>query len=171
MMAYRTVIEIRDEEPGDVERIRDVNRRAFGQEEEGRIVDALRRRQMAQLSLVAADGREIVGHIMFSPVTVGRVLGSGLGPMAVLPGHQRRGIGSQLVVAGIERLRYLGCPFVVVLGHPAYYPRFGFRPAAAFGLTCEWDVPPDTFMVYLLGPLASDALRGVARYPAEFSTG
>ena len=163
------VIEIRDEQPGDAVAVREVNRQAFGQDDEGRIVDALRDNGAASLSLVAVDSGAIVGHIMFSPLSVGPVVGAGLGPMAVVPGHQRQGIGSRLVKAGIERLRSTGCPFIVVIGHPSFYPRFGFQPAAVYALTCEWDVPPEVFMVNILNPDVVGSLRGVARYRAEFS--
>jgi len=164
------MIDIRDEQAGDVTAIRDVNRQAFGQDEEGRIVDALRDNGAASLSLVAVDsGGAVVGHIMLSPLTVGDLVGVGLGPMAVVPSHQRLGVGSQLVTAGIERVRAAGCPFVVVIGHPAFYPRFGFQPAAAYGLSCEWDVPPEVFMVNILDPDVVGSLRGVAHYRPEFS--
>ena len=164
------MIDIRDEQAGDVTAIRDVNRLAFGQDEEGRIVDALRDTGAASLSLVAVDsGGAVVGHIMFSPLTVGDLVGVGLGPMAVIPDRQRQGIGSRLVKAGTERLRGAGCPFVVVLGHPSFYPRFGFQPAAAYGVSCEWDVAPEAFMVNILNPDVVGSLRGVAHYRAEFS--
>lgn len=164
------MIEIRDEQPGDVAAVREVNRLAFGQDRESRIVDALRANGAAAVSLVAIDGGAVVGHIMFSPLSVGPVVGVGLGPMAVVPSHQRQAIGSRLVEAGIERLRNTGCPFIVVIGHPSFYPRFGFQPAAACGLSCEWDVPAEAFMVNILNPEVSGKLRGVAQYRAEFST-
>lgn len=109
-------IEIRDERPGDIDAIRDVNRQAFNQEQEGRIVDALRDNGGVLLSLVAAVNGVVVGHIMFSPLSVGPATGAGLAPMAVLPDYQRQGIGSQLVKQGVERLSKAGCPFVVVIG-------------------------------------------------------
>jgi putative acetyltransferase len=108
---------------------------------------------------------------MFSPVVIGALRGAGLGPMAVRPSHQRRGIGSRLVEAGMSRLRESGVPFVVVLGHPGFYPRFGFRPAAMYGATCEWEVPSEAFMVALLDPAVSDQLRGAVKYRPEFATG
>ena len=92
-----------------------------------------------------------------------------MGPMSVAPSHQRRGIGSLLVRAGIERLRATGCPFVVVIGHPTFYPRFGFQPAAQFGLTSEWDISSDAFMVNILDAAVSGNLRGIAQYRREFS--
>jgi putative acetyltransferase len=163
------MIEIRDEQPGDIAAIREVNRQAFGQDDEGRIVDSLRDNGAATLSLVAADGGVVVGHIMFSPLSIGQATGVGLGPMAVAPSHQRQGIGSRLVQAGIERLRTSGCPFVVVIGHADFYPRFGFQPAAAHGVTCEWDVPPEVFMVNILDQRVVGNLHGIAQYRSEFS--
>lgn len=168
--AKREMIDIRDEQPGDVAAIRGVNRLAFARDEECRIVDALRANGAATLSLVAVDDDVVVGHIMFSPLFVGAVQGAGLGPMAVTPSHQRHGIGSRLVEAGIERLRSTGCPFIVVIGHPGFYPRFGFRPAASHGLTCEWEVPAEAFMVKVLNSEVGDRLQGLAQYRGEFAT-
>lgn len=165
------MIDIRDERPGDVHAIREVNRLAFARDDEGRIVDALRANGAATPSLVAVDDTVVVGHIMFSPVFVGEVQGAGLAPIAVTPGYQRQGIGSRLVEVGIERLRNAGCPFVVVLGHPEFYPRIGFRPADGYGLTCEWDVPAEAFMVKLLHSALGNQLHGLARYRGEFAMG
>jgi putative acetyltransferase len=163
------VIEIRDEQPSDVAVVREVNRQAFGQELEGRIVDALRASGGVQLSLVADVGHTVVGHILFSPVNVNAVVGAALGPMAVVPEYQRQGVGSLLVARGLERLRAEGCPFVVVLGHPTFYPRFGFHPAGPYGVHCEWDVPAAAFMVAVLDPSVAGRLKGVARYRSEFA--
>jgi putative acetyltransferase len=164
------MIEVRDEQPGDVDAVREVHRQAFEQELEGRIVDALRERGAAILSLVAVADGVVVGHIMFSPLTVGPVVGAALGPMAVIPAHQRQGVGGQLVTRGVERLRHSGCPFIVVIGHPTFYPRFGFRSAGAQGMTCEWDVPAEAFMVNVLNPLVGGDLRARVQYREEFST-
>jgi putative acetyltransferase len=164
------MIEIRDELPRDIDAIREVNRQAFGQDLEGRIVDAIRDAGAAVLSLVAVVDDAVVGHILFSPLTVGTLTGTGLGPMAVLPSHQRQGIGSRLVAHGLQQLRANGCPFVVVLGHPHFYPRFGFQRAGDYGLTCEWDVDPDAFMVAVLNPQTAGSLGGRAQYRSEFST-
>ena len=101
---------------------------------------------------------------------LGTEAGAALGPMAVRPAYQRQGIGSQLVAQGLERLREQGCPFVVVIGHPEFYPRFGFEPAAALGLTCDWEVPAEAFMVNILNAELGGRLRGRAQYRAEFST-
>jgi len=164
------VIEIRDEQPDDIDAVREVNRQAFGQPDEGRIVDALREHDGVLVSLVAVIHGTVVGHIMFSPLTVGSLVGAGLGPMAVLPEYQRRGIGSRLVRQGLERLRRDGCPFIVVIGHPEFYPRFGFQPAGARGLSCQWEVDADAFMVAVLNADVSGNLAGMAKYRPEFST-
>jgi putative acetyltransferase len=166
----RTAVIIRDERPEDVPFVRDVNRLAFEQDQEANIVDALRSNGVALLSLVAVIDDAVVGHILYSPAFIGGVEGAGLAPMAVLPEHQRRGIGSQLVEAGNARLRDRGCPFIIVLGHPGFYPRFGFRPARAMGVTCEWDVPDDVFMIVVLDEHRMRGVSGLARYREEFST-
>jgi putative acetyltransferase len=163
-------IEVRDERPGDVAAIHDVNRRAFAQDQEANIVDALRANGGALLSLVATLDGEVVGHIMYSPLTVVEATGAALGPMAVVPERQRQGIGSRLVEEGNRRLAQAGCPFVVVLGHAEFYPRFGFKPASRFGITCEWTVPDDVFMALMLGDGKAPGIGGLARYRGEFST-
>jgi len=163
-------IEVRVEQPSDVAAIREVNRRAFAQDQEGEIVDALRARQAALLSLVATAGGRVVGHIMYSPLVVGGIVeGAALGPMAVLPEYQRQGIGSRLVEAGNRTLDEAGCPFVVVLGHAHFYPRFGFGPASAHGVTCEWDVPDDVFLLLVLDHEKTKGMSGLARYRHEFA--
>src|SRR5215831_13732695 len=108
-------IEIREEQSSDIPAIREVNRRAFGRDHEGNIVDALRTNGGVSLSLVASMNGVVVGHILYSPAVVGLVEGAALGPMAVLPEHQRRGIGSRLVIRGNQQRKDAGCPFVVVL--------------------------------------------------------
>jgi putative acetyltransferase len=164
------VIEIRREQPDDIAAIRDVNRRAFGQNQESNIVDALRANGAAALSLVAAVDGQAVGHIMYSPLVVGDVQGAALGPMAVVPEHQNRGLGTRLVEAGNEYLRHDGCPFVAVLGHPTFYPRFGFRPANTYGIMCEWNVADEVFMVLVLDEAKMAGAVGTAKYRTEFST-
>jgi len=166
----RTAVIIREERPSDIPFVRDVNRLAFEQDQEANIVDALRSNGATLLSLVAVLDEAVVGHILYSPAFIGDVEGAGLAPMAVLPDHQRRGIGSQLVEAGNARLRDRSCPFIIVLGHPGFYPRFGFRPARAMGITCEWDVPDDVFMIAVLDEQRMHGLSGLARYREEFST-
>jgi putative acetyltransferase len=167
---------IRGEAPADIAAIRAVNEAAFGQRFEADLVDALRGEAHPFISLVAARNGEIVGHICFSPVTVGDDQQSGaylgLGPMAVLPAAQNAGIGSRLVMAGLDECRRRRGALVVVVGHPAFYPRFGFQPASRLGLTCEYDVPDDVFMALRLeeAPRLEDAMRptGRVRYHAAF---
>jgi putative acetyltransferase len=162
-------IEVRQERRTDFEAIREVNRRAFGQDQEADLIDALRSSGAASLSLVATVDEHVVGHIMYSPVQLGEIEGSGLGPMAVLPEYQRRGIGSRLVETGNRQLEIAVCPFIVVLGHAEFYPRFGFKPARPMGVTCEWDVPENVFLILVLDALRMSGASGLARYRREFS--
>jgi putative acetyltransferase len=164
---------IRLEEPRDELAVRRVNERAFGQVAEADLVDALRRREdTTMISLVAVEGEEVVGHILFSPISVESPEGDweamGLGPMAVDPKHQGRGIGSQLVKAGLAECRRLGYEVVMVLGHPEYYPRFGFVSSRPLGIEWEGDAPAEAFMVLELEEGALASRGGVARYLPEF---
>lgn len=161
-------ITVRDERPEDLAAIRAVNDAAFDQPLEGHIVDELRRHGAIRLSLVAEVAGRVVGHILFSPVSCAGAQGLGLGPMAVTPEYQRRGVGSALMEAALVRLREAGWPFIVVLGHHEYYTRFGFVPASRHGLRCEWDVPDDTFMVHVIDPPATAGAAGLIRYRPEF---
>jgi putative acetyltransferase len=163
-------IEIREEAPDDLVAVREVNERAFGQKREGHIVDALRANGATVLSLVAVLNGHLVGHICYSPVSVNDVTGAGLGSMAVVPEHQRQGIGTQLVTVGNRNLRNAGCPFIVVLGHVDFYPRFGFRSASRQGIRSEWNVPDDVFMVLVLNESQMQGVSGVASYRHEFTT-
>jgi len=164
------LIEIRKERPGDIPAIRDLNKRAFEQDQEANIVDALRSNGAASLALVATLNDRVVGHIMYSPAEVGQVTGAGLGPMAVLPEHQHQGVGGKLIEAGTRQLKDAGCPFIVVMGHADYYPRFGFRPARTLGITCEWEVPDNVFLLLVLDPEKMQGVAGMAKYRQEFST-
>jgi len=163
---------IREEKSRDVPEIRKVNELAFGQPQEADIVDKLRRNCSDLLSLVAVAENEIIGHILFSPIQIkGKettVRGMGLAPMAVLPEFQRQGIGGSLVREGIKTLKSRGCPFVIVLGHPEYYPRFGFEPASRYRIQSEWEVPDDAFMILVLNQSAMRGASGLARYRPEF---
>ena len=164
---------IRTERPEDAGGIRQVNELAFDQPAEANLVDRLRHTCDDALSLVADDGG-IVGHILFTPVvvesTTGLVVGMGLAPMAVLPDRQRGGVGSELVRRGLDILRERGCPFVVVVGHPEYYPRFGFEPASKHRLVSQWDgIPDPAFMVLVLNADRMANVAGVAKYRDEFN--
>jgi putative acetyltransferase len=151
--------------------VRDLSRRAFGQDQESNIVDALRANGAALLSLLATVNDRVVGHIMYSPLTIdGKRKGAALGPMAVIPERQRQGIGSKLIEAGNQKLKDAGCPFIIVVGHADYYPRFGFRPACQHGIKCEWDVPDDVFMLLVLDQAKMEGVSGLAKYRHEFSS-
>lgn len=168
------MIEVRPERPGDAAAIRRVNDEAFGQVHESRIVDAVRQAGHAAVSLVAVDGPRIVGHILFTPMSMAshdaHVVVMGLGPMAVLPERQRQGVGTALVQAGLRECIRSGCHVVVVIGHPEFYPRFGFAPAHRHGLRSEYDVPDDVFMVVELASGALSKCRGLVRYVPEFGS-
>ena len=164
---------VRCEEPGDGPAVHRVNALAFERPNEARLVDALREAARPYISLVALDGARVVGHILFTPVAVESASGTwtalGLAPMAVLPECQRRGIGSRLVHAGLAACARQGYLVVVVLGHPNYYPRFGFVRAAAKGLRCEYSVPDEAFMVAELLPAALAGRAGLVKYRPEFA--
>ncbi len=165
------MIIVRAETAEDIPAVHQVNELAFGRPGEADLVDALRAAAHPHISLVAADDGQVIGHIFFSPVALegGRSATAilGLAPLAVLPEYQGRGVGSRLVREGLKECRRVGCDVVVVLGHPEYYPRFGFVPASRKGLRCEYPVPEDVFMVAELKPNAL-AGRGLLKYRPEF---
>lgn len=171
------MISIRPEEIEDIPAIHALNAAAFeaefGSTAEAGLVDALRDADAHVVSLVAVDDGAVVGHILFSPVTIesnGDVFDAiGLAPMSAMPGRQREGIGSRLVEEGLARCAALGHEICVVLGHPEYYPRFGFRPSVEFGITSEYDVPPEVFMVKELRPGALKGRSGLAKYHPAFA--
>lgn len=164
-------ITIRREQPGDYQGIDRINRMAFETDAEARLVGMLRDAGALVLSLVACGGEELLGHIAASPVTInGRPGGVGLGPMAVLPGHQRQGIGGRLMRECLKELRSDNHDLVVLLGHPEYYPRFGFVPAGSFGITCSYACPPEAFMAQSLGGNALSLWAGVVRYHPAFDS-
>ena len=165
------MIVIRAETTQDHISVRSVNQLAFGRQNEADLVDALREKARPYISLVAIVDDEAVGHIFFSRVSVESAdpfTAMGLAPMAVLPAHQNQGIGSHLVREGLRESRRLGCDIVVVLGHPNYYPRFGFVPASLKGLRSEYDVPDEVFMVAELIPDALNGRGGLVKYHSEF---
>jgi putative acetyltransferase len=167
-----TVI-VRPETREDGPAVRAINLLAFGQPTEADLVDRLRAACPEAVSLVAEVDGLVAGHILFTPVTVedgrGPIVGMGLAPMAVLPERQRTGVGAALIREGLDRLRRQGCPFVVVVGHPEYYPRFGFQRASRHGLTSQWEGVSDAaFLALVLDATAMAGAAGVARYRDEF---
>lgn len=166
------MLTIRMETPEDVGPIRYVNEQAFSQENEANLIEKLRNHGVLTMSLVAIQDGEIVGHIAFSPVVIESECLSfkaiALGPMAVLPTCQCKGIGSQMVRLGLEECLNLGHAIVVVVGHPNYYPRFGFVPAKPKGIKCEFEVPDETWMVLELREGALAVRQGTVRFQPEF---
>ena len=165
---------IRPEIPADRRGVREVNAAAFGAPAEADLVDRLRATARPLVSLVAEerDGG-MVGHILFSPVTLdpappGAPLLMGLAPMCVAPDLQRGGVGTALVRAGLEECARIGAAGVVVLGHPTYYPRFGFVPASRFGLRCRYDAPDEAFMALELTPGAFAGGPATIHYDGAF---
>jgi len=163
---------IREEQPGDLAAIRRVILEAFDGPAEADLVEKLRANGKFRLSLVAELDGQVVGHILFTVVAIEdaapcpRTLG--LAPLAVLSEFQRKGIGSALMHSSLERCREMGHDAIVVVGHPEYYPKFGFLPASRYGLHCEYDVPEDVFMALELQSGALQGIRGLVRYQPEF---
>ena len=172
-MVAHSGMRIRREEPTGVASIRAVNLAAFDTPAEADLVEALRTQATSTVSLVAALDDAIVGHILFSPVTLdgqSAPLIMGLAPMAVLPAHQRQGVGSALIREGLQQCRQIGATAVVVLGHADYYPRFGFVPASRFGIRSEYDVPDDVFLALELHTGALSGRSGLIRYHPAFAS-
>lgn len=162
---------VRNEEENDLAAVHVVNSSAFESPAEADLVDTLRKDACPIVSLVATERKAVVGHIMFSPVFLTGNPGlkiMGLAPVAVLPAHQGKGIGSALVRIGLERCKTFGFGAVVVLGHPEYYPRFGFLPSSRFGIGCEYDVPEEAFMVLELQRGYLRGSSGTIEYHAAF---
>lgn len=166
---------LRPELPSDADAIERVHREAFPTPAEARLVVRLRAQGLAVISLVAECAGEIVGHVLFSPVTIGdppaqsaaTALYLGLAPVAVRPAWQRRGIGGRLIRAGLAACRDRGAALVVVLGEPRYYARFGFEPAEPRGLTSEYDAG-EAFRVVDFLPAPRPAVAGLVRYAGPF---
>ena len=169
------MIEVRNESPRDYTAVRRINERAFEGPIGADIVDSLRGVAHPLISLVAVVEGQVVGHIFFSPVSIesggSAYDAAGLGPMAALTEYQRQGIGSELVKQGLQECKRQGYTVVVVIGHPDYYPRFGFTEAVEKGLMCEYEVPDEAFMVTELTPGALHRRGGVVKFRPEFASG
>lgn len=173
-MGVADSIVIRAEQPGDGPEIYGVNREAFGGDDEAKLVDRLREGEGTFLSLVAVDGAAVVGHILFTDVRIvlpdEELHGLGLAPMSVLPPWQRQGVGSRLVREGLEHCREAAASGVVVVGHPEYYPRFGFTVGIDAGIV--WDAMPEVRAFMVLGLKEGTLERwrgGRAHYRPEFA--
>ena len=160
---------VRPETAADRAGIRATVGAAFETDAEARLVDALREHGDAMISLVAVRDDAVLGHVLLSVARVGGVPVLALAPVAVTPEYQRRGIGRALIDAALERARAMGFGAVVVLGHPSYYPRFGFVPAGPHGIECPYDAPADAFMVLELSPGALGQLSGPVVYAPAFA--
>ena len=173
-------IKIRSEKAGDESAIRHVTERAFefsefGHNGEAGLVENLRAQNAATISLIAEVSDQIVGHILFSPATIVRgdhcSKGLGLAPVSVLPEFQRRRIGARLIKVGLAAAANSECEFVIVLGHPEYYPKFGFAPASGSNVGCEFEcVPDEAFMICWFKQPESIDERVIAKYHPVFST-
>ena len=162
---------VRREVAADHESIRTVNRLAFDRDDEAQLVDALREGGYVRLSLVAERAGQVVGHILFSDLPIiieaGTVPALALAPMAVLPAFQKQGIGMALVREGLDACREQGHKIVVVLGHPHFYPRFGFTSKLAARLASPFS-GKESFMAVEQVPGALDGVKGRVQYPPPF---
>ena len=163
-------VRIRSESKVDRQAIRAVTEAAFGRPEEADLIERLRAERAVLVSLVALMGQRLIGHVLFSRMLIesahGAVPAVALAPVAVLPEVQRQGVGGALIRGGLERLRARDERIVIVVGHPAYYPRFGFAASAARALVHPF--PPDAFMALELAPGALDNLKGTVNYAKAF---
>ena len=163
-------MEIRTETGADLAAVGEVNRLAYGREAEARLVDSLRDGGYARLSLVAEEEGRLVGHILFSEAVIrtdgGEVGALALGPVGVIPERQGRGVGSALIREGLDRCVQEGHRIVVLLGHPGYYPRFGFSAERAGNLSSPYS--GDAFMALELAPGALSGVVGEFEFAPPF---
>jgi len=165
---------IRQEVKADHTRIKKINDNAFEQENEGTLVNKLREKDLfiPELSLVAEADEMVVGHILLYPVIINSAHQKhntlSLGPMAVLPEHQRKGIGGKLINKGLKHAEDLGFRSVIVVGHPGYYPKFGFTKASKWSIKVPFEVPDEVFMALEIVKGELQDKSGIIEYPAEF---
>lgn len=168
----------RQETSDDFEEVFKVNQIAFGQDNEAKLVDALRSNMkvfVPELSIVATENDKIVGHILLTKINIKDNKGNlteslGLAPMAVKPELQKKGIGGQLIRTVLETAKDLGFKSVIVLGHENYYPKFGFEPANKWNIKAPFDVPTNAFMAIELDQDGLKNISGTVIYPKEFDT-
>jgi putative acetyltransferase len=166
-------VKIRRERQGDYQRVYEINRLAFGRENESKLVNKIRKGEnfIPDLSLVAEIGNEIAGYSLLSKINIvgGSIFESlALAPVAVVPEHQKKGIGGKLIRSGLDNAKGLGFVSVIVLGHPKYYPRFGFQRASIWGIKCPFEAPDEAFMAMELREGALKDKAGTVKYPKEF---
>lgn len=176
-------IEIRIERNSDYKTTEEIVTSAFAEAEhrdgdEANLVVRLRASSefIPELSLVAEVAGQLVGHILFSPIQIISQLNDAivihpslaLAPVSVLPVFQKQGVGNRLITEGHYRAKEFGFSSVILLGHPAYYPRFGYRPASQFDIRPSFDVPSECFMAAELTANALKDISGVVKYPPEF---
>ena len=165
---------IRTENKQDFASVYELHKQAFGQTEEPDLVNKLREsdRFIPELSLVAEVDNKVVGHILFTKIYIQsegiNQESLALAPMAVLLGFQKSGIGKELIKSGLEKAQELNFESVIVLGHTAYYPKFGFVPASKFKITAPWEVPDEAFMALELKAAALENVSGLVDYAQPF---
>ncbi|OAB38832.1 GCN5 family acetyltransferase [Paenibacillus macquariensis subsp. defensor] len=167
---------IRTELESDYPQVHHVNFVAFGdREDEAILVERIRTTPyfVPQLSIVAEKDGEIVGHILLSKAEIVDLESHHevivIAPIAVRPDYQKQGIGKLLIAEGLKRCKELGFNLVFLIGHPSYYPKFGFKPARQFGLELtQFEVPDEVFMVYELKENQLNQIKGELRYPSAF---
>ena len=160
-------IKICTEAARDMEQVRNLVGAAFPTDAESKLVDALRANGKATISLVAVNGEEVLGHILFSPVTTtppSEAKGIGLAPVAVRPEAQAQGIGSKLIREGLRLCQELGFDYCVVLGDPKYYQRFGFEKASPFGIRNEYGADSEFMVIHF----SDRSVAGLVQYASEF---
>lgn len=167
-------LNIRQENQNDYDQVYEVVKHAFEQAEytdgdEQNLVNRLRNSQafVPELSLVAEQNGEIVGHILFTEATIGETTQLVLAPLSILPSHQKSGIGGKLIVEGHRIAKELGYEYVVLVGHATYYPRFGYKPASQFGIQTTIEVPDENFMAFHLQGEQRN-LDGTVTFAPEF---
>ncbi len=166
---------IRPETASDLSQISNVTRQAFNSTAEVTLIEKLRKAIdfLPPLSLVAVKGQQVLGHILFSPMRIvsengDRTMSLALAPLSVLQEFQRKGVGGALIRQGLNTAKDLGYSSVIVLGHAEYYPRFGFKPASHWNITCPFPTPDEAFLALELLPHALDGVAGVVEYAPVF---